>query len=243
MLRKLRLSQKNCFLKKTNVYLSNFWRTLEMLLINYEGNIILTQSVCCAISERKAEKNLAITDTKHYALVVTLSTQDNANLLQELKLGFKITSNWKKQQSKISTEAQNQYFDYLIDPSFHGVFRIFVLLFENNTHESRQTKYFLLKVDCNIIINGKNFFHQPIKNDLTTYDNIRKITADQTDDYTTGCPLNHPYLKANYNLITIDLCKQQAFDADPEAMQQIKFTGDLNQQGFLDFSQGTVRRL
>ena len=98
------------------------------------------------------------------------------------------------------------------------------------------------------------FFHQPVKNDLTTHDNIRKITAGQRDDYTTGCLLDYPYLKANYQLTAIDLYKQQAFDVNPEAIQQINFAGDLDRQGnttffileeeketILDFSQGTVR--
>ena len=72
-------------------YLSNFWRTLEMPLINCEINLILTWSSACVP-------------------VVTLSTQDNAKLLQQLRSGFKRTINWNKYQSKISAERQNQYF-------------------------------------------------------------------------------------------------------------------------------------
>ena len=74
-----------------NVCLSNFWRTLEMYLINFEINLILTWSACCVISERNREKTLAITHTKHYALVVTLTNQINSKILQELKSGFKIS--------------------------------------------------------------------------------------------------------------------------------------------------------
>ena len=68
------------------------------------------------------------------------------------------------------------------------------------------------------MIDGKNFFDQPIKNDLKAYDNIRKISAGQGDDYTTGCLLDCPYFKKYYKLIAIDLSKQLKLDADPEAI-------------------------
>ena len=75
----------------------------------------------CVINNSTCEGKFKITDTKLYVPVVTLSTQDNAKLLEQLKSGFKRTSNWNKYQSKISTEAQNQYLDFLINPSFQGV--------------------------------------------------------------------------------------------------------------------------
>ena len=79
----------------------------------------------------------SISDTKLHVLLVTLSTQDNAKLLEQLKSGFKRKINWNKYQSKISTERSNQSSDYLIDPSFQGVNRLFVLSFEN---EGQRTK-------------------------------------------------------------------------------------------------------
>ena len=93
-------------------YLSNFWRTLEMPLINFEINLILTWSSTCVITNSTGARRFEITDTKLYVLTVTLSTQDNAKLLQQLKSGFKRIINWNKYQSKISTEAQNQYLDF-----------------------------------------------------------------------------------------------------------------------------------
>ena len=71
------------------------------------------------------------------------------------------------------------------------------------------------------MIDGRNFFDQPINNMTKTYKNIRKITAGQGDDYTTGCLLDYSYFKENYELIAIDLSKQQELDADPRAIQQI----------------------
>ena len=77
------------------------------------------------------------------------------------------------------------------------------------------------------MIDGKNFFDKPIKNDLISYDNIRKITAGQGDDYLTGYLLDYIYFKEYYKLIAIDLSKQQKLDGDPKAIQQINFTGNL----------------
>ena len=81
------------------------------------------------------------------------------------------------------------------------------------------------------MIDGKNFFDQPINSDLKTYDNIRKISTGKVDDYTTGCLLDYIYFK-NYNkMIAIDLSKQQALDAEPKAIQQINFTANLDKVG------------
>ena len=117
----------------------------------------------------------AITDTKLYVLVVTLSTQDNIKLLQELKSGFIGTINWNKHQSKVKIKKQNQYLDYLIDNIFQGVNRLFVLLFENNADRTEHAGHCLPKVeikDCNDMTDGQNRFHQPVKNNLRTYDNM-----------------------------------------------------------------------
>ena len=107
------------------------------------------------------------------------------------------------------------------------------------------------------MIDGKNFFDQPIKSYIKTYENIRKITTGQGDDYPTGCLLDYNYFKKHYKMIAIYLSKQQALDADPKAIQQINFTGyrDGNnnllllfiikevKETILDFSQGTVKVL
>ena len=80
------------------------------------------------------------------------------------------------------------------------------------------------------MIDGKNFFDQPIKNDKVTYD-IIKIATRQGDDYTTGCLLGYTYFKNYYKMIVVDLSKQQALDADPKAIQQINFTENLDRAG------------
>ena len=112
-------------------YLSNFWETLEMPLINCEVNLILKWSSTCVITNSTGVGIFTITDTKLYVLVVTLSTQDNAKLLQQLKSGFERTVNWNKYQSDLKTFAQNRYLNHLAYPSFQRVKRLFVLSFEN----------------------------------------------------------------------------------------------------------------
>ena len=79
------------------------------------------------------------------------------------------------------------------------------------------------------MIHGKNFLNQLVKNNLKTKNAWKdlKKTMGRGDDYTTGCLLDYPYFKENYNLLAIDLGKQQAPDADPKRMQQINFTGNL----------------
>ena len=78
----------------------------------------------------------------------------------------------------MSTEKQNQYLDYLIDPSFQGVNRLFVLPFENEAQQISYKRYYLLTVEVknyNIMIDGQNFFDHPVRNNLITYGSVRKI--------------------------------------------------------------------
>ena len=137
-----------------------------MPLINCEVNLILTWSPTCVISSVTGETKFKITETKLYVPVVTLSTQDNAKLLQQLKSGFERAINWNKYESNIKTFAQKRYLNQLINPSFQGVNRIFVLSFENQNDRTSHSAYYLPKVeikDYNVMIDGKKFFDQRIK--------------------------------------------------------------------------------
>ena len=244
-------------------YLSTFWRTLEMPLINCEVNLILTWSSTCvliATGVQNQNATFAITDTKLYVPVVTLSTQENTKFFQQLKSGFKRVINWNKYLSKPELLAQNPNLNHLVEPTFQGVNRLFVLAFENGDDRTSDDQYYLPTVkikNYNIMINGENFFDQPIKNNKLTYENIRKIATGQGDDYTTGCLLDYSYFANTYKMIAVDLSKQQALHADPRAIQQINFTANLDRAGntrvyfileegketILDFSQGTVKLL
>ena len=148
-------------------YLSNFWRTLEMSLINCEVSLMLTCSSTCVITNSTGAGTFAITDTKLYVPVVTLSTHGNARLLQQLKSGFKKVINWNKYLSK-SVITTN----HLVEPNFHRVNRLFVLAFDTDNQRISHTGPYFPNVEIkgnNFMINGVNFFDQPIKNNKVTY--------------------------------------------------------------------------
>ena len=94
-------------------YLSNFWTTLEMSFINCEINLILIWLANCIIKSGGVDQatTFAITDTKLYVPVVTLSTEHNAKQLQQLKSGFERTVNWNNYQSKVTMQTQNPYLE------------------------------------------------------------------------------------------------------------------------------------
>ena len=106
-----------------------------------------------------------------------------------------------------------------------------------------------------LIIDGRNFYDQPINDLVKQYNEIRKIATEQGDDYTTGCLLDYQYFKDHYNLIAIDLSKQKELDADSRAIQQIEFYGMLksnsqlctvlekSKETVLQFSKGTANVL
>ena len=113
-----------------------------MPFINCEINLILTWSNKCVLSNDTKAIKFAITNTKLYVPVGTLSIQDNGKLLQQLKSSFKRTFNWNKYQSKVAIQAPNPDLDYLIDLSFRGVNIFYILCFivlkyhrQNSTHK------------------------------------------------------------------------------------------------------------
>ena len=104
-----------------------------------------------------------MTDAKLYVPVVTLSTQGNAKLIEQLRSGFKRTINWNKYQAKASTERVNQYLDYLIDLSFQGINRLFGLPFENEAQRTSYKRYYLPTKQIksyNVMIDGQNLINQ-----------------------------------------------------------------------------------
>ena len=99
----------------------------------------------------------------------------------------------------------------MVEPSFQGVNRFFVLAFGNDTQIISHTGPYIPNIQLknySIVINGENVFDKPIKNNKVTYENIRKIATGQRDDYTTRCLLDYPYFKDTYKMIAVDLSKQ-----------------------------------
>ena len=146
-------------------YLSKFWRTLEMPLINCEIELILDWSGNCVIiytDTANQHPTSTITETNLYVPVVTLSTQDNAKLLPQLKNGFKRTISWNKYLEKPELLAQNANLNHLIEYlSFQGVNRLFVLAFENDYQRISNKRYYIPNVeikDYDVMIDGKKCF-------------------------------------------------------------------------------------
>ena len=135
---------------------------------------MLTWSISYGFTNSAGACSLAKTYTKHYVLILILSTQDCTKLLKQLDSRFKQTINCNKYQSKVSATVQNQYSDYLVDLGFPRVYRFFVTLFEGNQDRTVNT---------------------PVGNNIRSYWNIRKITKGQGDNYTTNSLPDYPYFK------------------------------------------------
>ena len=195
----------------------------------------------CILSSAGDNAIFTITDAKRYVPIVTLSAEDNAKLSNLLGDGFKRLVYWNKCKVilnkivEIAANNEEKYIRVLLDSSYQGVKRLFLLAY-NNTEGNNQVsidsfrKYFLPRVkieNYNIEIDGRNFYDQPINDSIKQYHEIRKISTGQGDDYTTGCLLDFSYFEKNYRLIAVDLSKQKALDADSRAIQQIIFTGKI----------------
>ena len=147
-----------------------------------------------------------ITSTKLYVPVVTLSTKDNVNLTKQLDEGFKRSVCWNEYKSKIETKTadDSNVIRFPLDASFQGVNRLFVLAFDSTENGNKKVerdshrKYFLPRVDItnyNVLIDGRNFYDQPISDQIKKYDEIRNIATAKKDNYTTGRLLDYQYLK------------------------------------------------
>ena len=206
-------------------YLSNFWRSLNILLINCKIELILTWfKNCVLISKATREANydadlivrkidnpenatFQVTDTKLYVPVVTLSKENDIKLLEQLKSGFKRTIKWNKYRSQMAIQPQDNNLNYLIDPTFTNVNRLFVLSFATtNAGDNRDSfsRYYVPNVrikDINVLIDGKSFFDLQVKNEEEAYDKI--IEMSRNNDYTTGNILDFGYFKENYRLLQL----------------------------------------
>ena len=127
----------------------------------------------------------------------------------------------------MTNQIKNNNFNYLIDPTFTKVNRLFVLSFENKNDRTSFSKYCVSNVqikDFNVLIDGKSSFDMPIKNGEETYEQI--IEMGRNNDYTTGNLLDYEYFSKHYKLIAIDLSKQTELE-NPDLKQQINFIGRL----------------
>ena len=152
-----------------------------MSLINCELELILDWSASCVIIYTNVANQVpkfTITETNLYVPVVTLSTQDNSKLLPQLKNGFKRTITWNKYLVKPELLARNANLNHLIDPSFQGINRLSALAFEDDAQRTSNKIYYIPNVeikDYNVMIDGKYFFNQPVKNNKVRLYIFQKI--------------------------------------------------------------------
>ena len=166
-------------------HLSNFWRSLNILLINCEIELILTLTKNCVLADMTVANNpptgleFQITGTKLYVPVVTLSKENDTKLLEKLKPGFKGTIKWNKYRSQMTIQNNNNVLNYLIDPTFTNANRLFVLSFERIEEDKKKdyrdsfSHYYVPNVqikDFSVLIDGKSFFDLPIKNEEEAYE-------------------------------------------------------------------------
>ena len=169
-----------------------------------------------------------INDTKLYVPVVTLSKEDNKDLIEQQNKGFQRSIYWNEYKTKeINEDADANVFKYInLDPSFQCVNRLFVMAHNRvdgqPTRDNRQ-KYYLPRISLNkynVIFDGRNFYDNPIESDIEKY---RELMIGKGEDYTTGSLLDYDYFKKHYKFVAVDFSKQKELDADPTAIQQIEF--------------------
>ena len=192
------------------IYLGNFWRTLDIPLINCKVSLTLAWSENC-VKTSKATRDASndlfvlginnptnttfkITDCKLYVPVITLSAENGNKLLEQLKTGFKRTNTWNKYRSEMSNQTKINNLNYLIDQ--------------------------------------KPYFEIPVKNKEEAYEVIIEISKN--NDYTTGNLLDYEYFKDHYKLIAIDLSKQTELE-NLDLKQQINFIGRLEEDPTMFF--------
>ena len=211
-------------------YLSNFFRSLEMPLINCKIKLNLTWKTECVLSTDNGNALCIINDTNMYVPVVTLSKEDNKDFIEQQNKGFQRSIYWNEYKTKELTEnSDDNVFKYInLDPSFQGVNRLFVMAYNRaNGQPTRngQQKYHLPRIDLEkyVIIDRRNFYDNPVEIDIEKYRELKKVMTGKGEDYTTGSLLDCNYFDKHCKLVAVDLSKRKELDADPRAIQQIEF--------------------
>ena len=212
-------------------YLSNFFRSLEMPLINCKIKLNLTWKKEFVLSTDAGDAVFIINDTKMYVPVVSLSKEDNKDFIEQQNKGFQRSIYWNEYKTKeINENADANVFKYInLVPSFQGVNRLFVMAYnsaDDQPTRNGQQKYYLPRISLNkynVIIDGRNFYDNPIESDIEKYRELKRVMIGKGEDYTTESLLDFNCFKKHYKLVAVDLSKQKELDADPRAIQQIEF--------------------
>ena len=225
------------------------------MLINSETELILKRNEDCVLTEKATRKKLpvgddsaaeptvnginrpkdlkfSVTDCKLYVPVVTLQTEYQNQLYKELKPGLSINFTWNKYRSQMINQTATNNVNFSIDPTFHNVNRLLVLVFPNEEDRRSFPKYYTPTVeikDYNAIIDGEPFYEIPMKNKEETYKAITELIRN--DLLRTGNEFNYGYFCEHYKLVAIDLSKQKPDYKN----QQTNFIGALEQNATIFF--------
>ena len=174
-----------------------------MLLVNCKVHLGLNWIEDCILSSSGDSAKFEITDAKLHVPIVTLSTKDSVNLTKQLSEGFKRSVYWNSYQTKPKKVIEKEKNIYeLLNASFQGVRRLFVLAYVVATNDEAgikdNRKYFLPRGEINndnVLIDGRNFYDQPINGLIKEYDEVRKVSTVHGDAYTIGSLLDYVYFK------------------------------------------------
>ena len=171
-------------------YLSNFFRSLEMPLFNCKVKLNLTWKKECVLSNQRGDAVFIINDTKLYVPVVTLSKEDDKDFIEQQNKGFQRSIYWNEYKTKEQNEnADNNVFKYInLDPSFQGVNRLVIIAYSRvagQPDRNSQQKYYLPRIDLNkynVIIDGRNFYDNPIESGVEKYRELKKVMIEKGED-------------------------------------------------------------
>ena len=196
-----------------------------MPLINCEIKLDLKWKKECVLSTGTGNAVFIINDTKLHVSVVTLSKEDNKEFIEQQNKKFQRSIYWNEYKTK-------------------------------EINENGQRKFYLPRIDLekyNVIIDGRNFYNNPIESDIEKYRELTKVMIGKGEDNTTGSLFDFNYFDKHYKLVAVDLSKQKELDADPIAIQQIEFKYMLrtnstiywvfekSKETILEFDKGTVK--
>ena len=194
-----------------------------------------------------------------------MSKEDDKDFIEQQNKGFQRSIYWNEYKTKELNAAVNddnpanavRYIN--LDPSFQGVNRLFAVAYnsvDGQPSRNGPRKYYLPRIDLNeynVIIDGRNFYDNPIENNIEKYRELKKVMIGKGQDYTTGSLLDFNYFDKHYKLVAVDLSKQKELDADPRAIQQIEFKYmigtrsiiywvlEKSKETILEFYKGTVK--
>ena len=251
-------------------YISNFFKLLELPLINTKLYMELNWTKYSVLSSINQHSIFQITKGELYIPVVTLNTENNKKSSRLLSERFERTVVWNEYKSKIERISipanDNSFRRTTLDTSFRGVNKLLAAAYKTNhiarnSDNNSKTRYYLPRAeikDYNVLGDGRNFYDQNVTSSIVRYNELLKMTTGRSEDYSTGCLLDYDHYLKEFNITAIDLSHQAVLHSDPKVNQQIEFVYKLpsgaaaincdlltvlekEKQTVLKFSEGTVK--